>query len=265
MATISSLSSPTTPSSPEIFTEVPLSFPPKTIVLSLWPHARDEQVEYYIDGYKALYPSAKLFTLPNSRKSALHIDNALNEIIGDQEKLQHRDASQDILFHVFGEDAAAQACRFLRAYNLRTARTMSVKAMILDAVPVVVAPTLQTLQRSPHLMLLFLWLCVVALLQYLVAILTYCYAEPYSAQIRKDLCDPNLLPSDASRCYIFPDKDIMFAWPHASNEDGALDRQEFAVTRHLIDRERRWSGDQERYWLGIENTWDGQECSRVTT
>lgn len=294
------------------------SIPPKTIILGLWPFAHHEQIEYYVQGYKTLYPTAKVLLLPNSNTTGQHIEQILFELIGDQEKkclhLQqqqqqqqiaratlhphhqhHIDSSADILIHLFGEDSAAQVCRLLRAYHRRTEATLGVRALVLDAVPAVVAPTAHTLQRNPHLFLLFVYLCVVALLgraASLLASLTadaatalWCcfassswatgmpsswagccassasanyYGHSVSGQVRRDLADPQLLPADARRCYIFPEKDIMFAWDLPKGADGVVDRQDFAVMRHLVDLEQRWSGDQERYWLGIENAWEGR-------
>lgn len=52
----------------------------------------------------------------------------------------------------------------------------------------------------------------------------------------------------------------MFAWDRPSEGEGeeVCERREFEVRRRRVDRRERWTGDQERYWLGIENAWEGR-------
>ncbi|KAF2173828.1 hypothetical protein M409DRAFT_16098 [Zasmidium cellare ATCC 36951] len=233
------------------------SSPPKTIVLGLWPGARSEQIEYYAGGYASLYPSTKVVLLHHSRTSPRHVENALTELTGDQEKLSIQ-SSQDTLIHLFGDDAASQICRLLRAYRARIEQPLGVKAIVLDSVPVVIAPNLSTLIASPQRLLIFIYLTIIAIIWRLASVLTLWFSEPLSSHVQRDLHDPQLLPADARKCYIFPERDIMFAWDRPSHAEEVCERQDFEVKRRRVDGRERWTGDQERYWLGIENAWEGR-------
>ena len=95
---------------------------------------------------------------------------------------------------------------------------------------------------------------------WLISSLTFWHAERRARQTQRDLKDPFLLPTEARKCYIFAAKDLMFTWCDSPVErpDEKLERQEYAVKRSSIDEKGRWTGDQERYWLGIENAWEGR-------
>ncbi|KAK3110424.1 hypothetical protein LTR53_015296, partial [Teratosphaeriaceae sp. CCFEE 6253] len=79
-------------------------------------------------------------------------------------------------------------------------------------------------------------------------------------QNRRDLHDPYYLPPDARKCYVFAEKDLMFSW-HGSpvQDDEECVRDDVSVNRTSIDEKGKWTSDQERYWLGIENVWDGRD------
>lgn len=233
------------------------SSPPRTIILGLWPGARTEQIEYYVEGYASLYQSTKVLLLHHSRTSPRHIEDALTELTGDHKRASIQ-SSQDTLIHLFGDDAASQICRLLRGYRARTDRPLGVKATVLDSVPVVIAPNLSTLVTSPHRLLVFIYLTIIAIIWRLSSVLTLWFSEPLSSHVQRDLHDPQLLPPDARKCYIFPESDIMFAWDRPAHAEEVCERRDFEVKRRRVDGRERWTGDQERYWLGIENAWEGR-------
>ncbi|KAK4498164.1 hypothetical protein PRZ48_010820 [Zasmidium cellare] len=255
--TISTRTSTSRAASPPIQSFHEASSPPKMIVLGLWPGARTEQIEYYVEGYESLYPSTKVLLLHHSRTSPRHIESALTELTGDQEKLSIQ-SSQDTLIHLFGDDAASQICRLLRAYRARTDQPLGVKAIVLDSVPIIIAPNLSTLLTSPHRLLVFIYLTITAIIWRLASVLTLWFSEPLSSHVQRDLHDPQLLPADARKCYIFPERDIMFAWDRPGHAEEVCERRDFEVRRGRVDGRERWTGDQERYWLGIENAWEGR-------
>lgn len=185
------------------------------------------------------------------------IDNALLDLTIDQEKLSIHQ-SQDTLIHLFGNDAAANVCRLLRAYRARTNAPLGVKAIILDSVPVVIAPNLPILLASPHQLLLFIYLTLISILWRLASVLTLWFSEPLSSAVQRDLHDPHFLPADARKCYIFPEKDIMFAWDRPREDGKVCERREFEVKRRKVDLREQWTGDQERFWLGVEEAWEGR-------
>ena len=214
-------------------------------------------MKYYIEGYEALYPNAKIRLLHHSRTSTKHIDGVLSPLIGDQEKQQFHQAGQShVLVHLFGDDAATQVCRLLRSYRLRTAQTLDVKSIILDSVPVIAAPNYQILRRSPAQLFTFLWICLTSIFWRIASVMTCWFSESHHTQVRCDLNDPGLLPAAAKKCYIFPTDDLMFAWDTSTHDDELCQRQDFRVRRNSIDHKQQWTSNQERYWLGIENAWD---------
>jgi hypothetical protein len=232
---------------------------PKWIILGLWPHATDDQVHYYIRGYASLYPTAKLLLLPHHPRAAdHHIHDILLDLTDDKHAQPFPFAPPDTLIHLFGDAAATQVCRLLRSYRARTQRPLAVKALVCDAVPVVPVPSLHTLRTAPCQLFTFLFLALLCLWSSFVALLTLWFAEPFSTRVRQDLYDPEILREGAKKCYVFPEKDVMFAWDDEEDADegGMCERKEFLVKRADVGRkDSRWSGDQERYWGGIENAW----------
>lgn len=248
-----SISRPSSPLSPR-------TSPPTRILLALWPGASQEQINYYVDGYAAVYPSARVILLRPSSS----IDQVLHDLDGDREKpsppLDHpQPTDPTTLIHLFGHEAATQLCRLLRAHRLRTTQALDTKAIILDSIPVVIAPSAAAIKTSPSLLPLFLYATLCALFWRLVSVLTLWFAEPYAAPVRRDLHDPAYVPADARQCYIFPEKDVMFAWDRPSGVEGEeCERKDFRVRRSEVGARERWTGDQERYWLGVENAWEGK-------
>ncbi|KAI7349528.1 hypothetical protein KC354_g13197 [Hortaea werneckii] len=256
--------SPTPPtSSPELPWSPSLSASPRTIVLGLWPYATHEQIQYYVQGYASLYPSANLLLLRYSRSYDEQLGNALDALTTINEK-QNPDQTPDVLLHLFGGCGAAHGCRLLRAYKIRTGQKLGVKAIVLDSVPKVALPTLRASLQSPRLLFNAMFILMTVFYIRLLSTIAFWTFDRRCQQNRRDLNDPDLLPEDARKCYIFAEKDIMFTWQDTAGQDDDADdeedeRQDFAVKRTSIDEEgSRWTGDQERYWLGIENVWEGR-------
>ncbi|KAK0249272.1 hypothetical protein LTR35_018416, partial [Friedmanniomyces endolithicus] len=111
-----------------------MSLPPETVVLGLWPYATDEQVQFYKRGYAALYPDTLLLLLEYSTIYDRQIGNALDALITLDEKFTYNPVPK-VLLHLFGGYGAAQGCRLLRAYTLRTGQRLAVRAVISDSVP----------------------------------------------------------------------------------------------------------------------------------
>jgi len=238
------------------------SSPPETIVLGLWPHATGEQIQYYIEGYESLYPTAHLHLLRYSTSYDQQIGSVLDAITPETET-QWSPATPNVLLHLFGDAGAAQGCRLLRAYKLRNGRALAVKTVVMDSVPTPTAPSLHLSLRAPAAILAYASLCLTLTYLWLLSTLTFWHTERRARQTQRDLQDPFLLPADARKCYIFAAKDLMFTWCDSpvgerASHDNGLERQEYAVKRSSIDEKGRWTGDQERYWLGIENAWEGR-------
>jgi len=229
-------------------------------VLGLWPYATGEQIQYYIQGYESLYPSAKLYLLHYSTSYDQQVGDVLNALTPEtRRQLLH--STPNVLLHLFGEEGAAQGCRLLRAYKLRTGQALSVKAVVMDSVPASAVPSLQVSMRSPLRMLAYAYTMFMMTYYWLLAVLTFWHSERRAKQTQNDLNDPFLLPAEARKCYIFAAKDLMFTWcdsPSITNNSERLERLDHAVRRNSIDEKGRWTGDQERYWLGIENVWEGR-------
>jgi len=250
-------SSPRTPS-PELPWSPALSSPPQTVILGLWPYATHEQIQYYIHGYAALYPSARLLLLRYSTSYDEQMGSALDALTTADEK-QPSELAPNVLMHLFGGCGAAQSCRLLRAYKIRTGEKLGVRAVIMDSVPKVVLPALQSARSSPRTLLAAMYVLMTVFYIRLLSTISFWTFDRRCQQNRRDLNDPTLLPADARKCYIFSEKDLMFSWCDSPVADEDEDeRQDFRVKRTSIDKKGRWTGDQERYWLGIENVWDGR-------
>ena len=116
----------------------------------------------------------------------------------------------------------------------------------------------RSLRTSPQQALIFLYHIVLSILSRIRSVLAFWFSEPYNERVREDLEDPRLLHPDAKRCYIFPDKGLMFAWEAPQEREGeeVCERKEFEIQRDGLDARERWSAEQERYWMGIEEAWE---------
>ncbi|KAK0259110.1 hypothetical protein LTR35_018117 [Friedmanniomyces endolithicus] len=211
-----------------------MSLPPETDVLGLWPYATDEPVQFYKRGYAALYPDALLLLLEYSTIYDRQIGNALDVLTTLDEKFTYNLVPK-VLLHLFGGYGAAQGCRLLRAYKLRTGQRLAVRAVISDSVPRLVVPSVRTATRSPQLLLSFLYILLTVI--YIRVVFTINYWQKW---------------------YIFAEKDLMFSWHDSpAQDDEECVRDDVSVKRTNIDGKGTWTSDQERYWQGIENLWDG--------
>jgi hypothetical protein len=233
--------------------------PPQTIILGLWPYATDYQIGYYVEGYQALYPSARLLLLHYSTSYDKCIGNALNSLTALDEK-DSFETAPNVLLHLFSGCGAAQGCRLLRAYKIRTQRRLPVKAVIMDSVPRLPTPSMRAVRDTPRLWLEFVYMLMTVVYIRLLSTVYYWKFEHRTQQNRRDLLDDSLLPAEARKCFIFSERDLMFSW-HDRPTDGEeeCERDDIAVKRSSIDDEQgRWTSDQERYWYGIENVWEGR-------
>lgn len=231
------------------------SSPPQTVLLCLWPHATNDQIQHYIQGYESLYPSANLIPLRYSSSYDEKLRHTLDLLTVDQHEQPH----QSILLHLFGDDSAAQACRLLRTYKIRTGEALGVKAVIMDSAPKLHIPTLRSALRMSREVPVLLAALLMILFYNTVWALSFWHTPDSICQNHYDLNDASLIPADARKCYIFTASNLMFSWSdRAARDEGELVRQDYAIRRNSVDEKGRWTGDQERYWLGIESAWDGR-------
>ncbi|KAH9827548.1 hypothetical protein Tdes44962_MAKER02806 [Teratosphaeria destructans] len=228
---------------------------PQTVILGLWPYASSEQIAYYVQGYEALYPSARLLLLRYSSSYDERIGNALDALTSLDETKPSQ-TSPNVLLHLFSGCGAAQGCRLLRAYKIRTGHQLPVKALVMDSVPKLPTLSLRASTRSPTTLLAFFAMLVTVFYVRLLATFNYWQFDRRCQQNRRDLNDPNLLPADARKCYIFSERDLMFSWHDSPSDSDECERDDIRVRRKSVDEKGRWTGDQERYWQGIENFWD---------
>ncbi|EMC95834.1 hypothetical protein BAUCODRAFT_505951 [Baudoinia panamericana UAMH 10762] len=229
--------------------------PPETVVLGLWPYATAQQIQYYVQGYESLYPDAQLLLLQYSTSYDRQLGNALDALTADEKRTPQD--PPNVLLHLFSGCGAAQGCRLLRAYKIRTGHRLPVKAVVMDSVPKIVVPSFRSAQQSPQMLLAFLYILMTVVFVRLVTTINFWHFDQRCRQNRHDLNDPHLLPSDAKKCYIFEEKDLMFSWHDSPKQDDeACVRDDINVRRSSIDEKGKWTGDQERYWQGIENVWE---------
>ena len=231
-----------------------LSTPPQLVVLGLWPSATSEQIQYYTQGYAALYPAARLVLLHYSGTHDRQVSNTLDALTAGP-----LHTTPDILLHLFGEEGATHASRLLRAYKIRTGIPLAVNAVIMDSVPKLVIPSFRKATQSLQQLLGLAYLVMLLFWHAAIAIFTFWQAGQRRRRNQRDLNDPFLVPRGVRKCYIFEEADLMFSWCDSPVKgDDEIERQDFTVKRSSIDEKGRWTGDQERYWLAIENVWNGQ-------
>lgn len=231
--------------------------PPRYVVLSLWPHATESQISSYVEGYEDLYPSAKVLLLRSSwRGGSPDLDKILNTITGSlEEKNEKPTTSHPVLLHLFGHTGALNACTLLRAYRARTTTILDVRAIVSDIEPSLGFSDLySTLLSSPSQFLSLLFTLLLCFLTAAVSLFTY---DDATHRIRADLTNPGLLPTSVRKCFVFPAQEMMFSWCESPGKNGVAERREWSVKRTSVDARGRWSGEKERYWLGVEGVWEG--------
>jgi len=229
--------------------------PPHFIVLSLWPHATPSQIASYVEGYEDLYPTAKVLLLRSSWQAASpDLDDVAHTLTGSLEE-KTATSSHPVLLHLFGQTGALNACSLLRAYRARTATSLDVRAIVSDTCPRLSASDLySTLLISPTQ---FFTLLLSVLLTFATAAVSLFAYDNVTHRIRADLTNPGLLPANVRKCFVFPAQEMMFSWCEMSGRNGLHERKEWSVKRTGVDARGRWSGEKERYWLGVEGVWEG--------
>lgn len=267
-------SSPTTRSQswsrPQTPQNEPLT-PPDIVLLGLWPYASDEQIDFYLDGYNIIYPNAHVVPIRHGRR---HHDAAL-EILTQACEKPAQEKQPQMLLHLFGNDGAAHVVDLLRSFRTRTGETLPIQAVIMDSIPAMPIPSLADAIESPQRLLMLAYTTIWTIYAFLLSFLTLGHSDTASERLRSGLHDPTLVPRDARKVYIWAARDIMFSWRSSTSggakanqnqqtpaasvaADGdACESYEYAVKRSTVDEKGRWTGNQERYWLGIENAWEG--------
>jgi len=233
----------------------PTTAPPHYVVLCLWPHATESQISSYVEGYEDLYPTAKVLLLRSSWKSTSpDLDDVADTLTGSLEE-KAPTASQPVLLHLFGQTGALNACSLLRAYRARTASSLDVRAVVSDTCPHLTASDLySTLLDSPLQFLTILLSLLFTLATAAISLFAY---DNTTHRIRADLTNPGLLPPNVRKCFVFPAQEMMFSWCEMEGRNGLHERREWSVKRTGVDARGRWSGEKERYWLGVEGVWEG--------
>ena len=234
----------------------PTTAPPSYIVLCLWPHATESQISSYVEGYEDLYPTTKVLLLRSSWKSTSpDLDEVTNALTACLEEKVSSSSSHPVLLHLFGQTGALNACSLLRAYRARTTTTLDVRAIVSDTCPALSASDLySTLLDSP---IQFLTILLSLFLTFATAAVSLFAYDTTTHRIRADLTNPGLLPPSVRKCFVFPAQEMMFSWCEMEGRNGLHERREWSVKRTGVDARGRWSGEKERYWLGVEGVWEG--------
>jgi hypothetical protein len=232
----------------------PTTAPPHYIVLCLWPHATSSQISSYVEGYEDLYPSSKVLLLRSSWRAGSPDLDAITTTLTDSLDEKHT-ASHPVLLHLFGHTGALNACSLLRAFRARTTTVLDVRAIVSDTEPSVSFSDLYaTLLSSPAQFFFQLLALLLSFLTAAVSLFTY---DDATNRIRADLTNPGILPSTVRKCFVFPAQEMMFSWCDTPGKNGIAERREWSVKRTSVDARGRWSGEKERYWLGVEGVWEG--------
>ena len=235
----------------------PTTAPPRYIVLCLWPHATESQISSYVEGYEDLYPSSKVLLLRSSwRAGSPDLDAITTTLTGSlEEKNEKSTSSHPVLLHLFGHTGALNACTLLRAFRARTTTGLDVRAIVSDTEPSVSFSDLYTTFLSSPAQFFFQLLAL--LLSVMTAAISLFTYDDATHRIRADLTNPGLLPASVRKCFVFPAQEMMFSWCDTPGKNGIAERREWSVKRTSVDARGRWSGEKERYWLGVEGVWEG--------
>ena len=234
-----------------------ITAPPHYVILSLWPHATESQISSYVEGYEDLYPSAKILLLRSSwRAGSPDLDEITTTLTGTlEEKNEKPTISHPVLLHLFGHTGALNACALLRAYRARTTTVLDVRAIVSDTEPALTFSDLYSaLLCSPRQ---FFTLLLALLFAFLTAAVSLFRYDDATHRIRADLTNPALLPASVRKCFVFPAQEMMFSWCETPGKNGVAERREWSVKRTSVDARGKWSGEKERYWLGVEGVWEG--------
>ena len=237
--------------------------PPDTVLLGLWPCATEEQIDFYLDGYNIIYPNANVIPIRHGRR----YQEAALDILTETVENSSTQKQSHTLLHLFGNDGAADIVDLLRWFRVRTGETLPIQAVIMDSTPATPIPSLNDTVESPQRLLIFIHAALWTIYSFLLSLLTLGHSDTASERVRSGLHDPALVPSDARKVYIWAARDLMFSWrsptPHRQHDQQTdsisdeCDRYEYAVKRSTVDEKGRWTGNQERYWSGIEQAWEG--------
>jgi hypothetical protein len=228
--------------------------PPHYIVLCLWPHATSSQISSYVEGYEDLYPSSKVLLLRSSWRAGSPDLDAITTTLTASLDEKHT-SSHPVLMHLFGHTGALNACTLLRAFRARTTTVLDVRAIVSDTEPSVSFSDLYaTLLSSPAQFFFQLLALFLTFLSAAVSLFTY---DDATHRIRADLTNPGILPASVRKCFVFPAQEMMFSWCDTPGKNGIAERREWSVKRTSVDARGRWSGEKERYWLGVEGVWEG--------
>jgi len=235
----------------------PTTAPPHYVVLCLWPHATESQISSYVEGYEDLYPTSKVLLLRSSwRAGSPDLDAITTTLTGSlEEKNEKSTSSHPVLLHLFGHTGALNACTLLRAFRARTTTALDVRAIVSDTEPSVSFSDLYTtFLSSPAQFFFQLLALLLSILTAAISLFTY---DDATHRIRADLTNPGLLPASVRKCFVFPAQEMMFSWCDTPGKNGIAERREWSVKRTSVDARGRWSGEKERYWLGVEGVWEG--------
>lgn len=242
---------------------------PSVIILSLWPQATQEQTDYYTAGYQTLYPTSRIMLLHSDSSKYGHDDwdddTTLERLLGHSDARPSYSLDNTILLHLFGTSGAARACELLHGYRSRSGRPLNVQTVVADSEPL---PSFTAALRSSQPVPSTFYVLFLAFWMSLQELIQLWRTDVQASRIHQDLENPSLLPAEARKCYIFAYTGVMLTWLQSTLPPAkvcATDRadredecREYSIKRTLIDQKGKWTGDQERYWMGIEGAWEGR-------
>ena len=257
---------------------------PQTIIISAWPtawpSACSSQLLRYIYGYRALYPEASILLLTHPRTifssaASEHLHSAVQALPRPAPSSEGTVASAStILLHVFGTSAAARACALLRLYRSQYGTCAPVKALVLDTAPSSsLALRDLTRLRGTGWKNGLAWMTgVVSMILWMLAGWLVGGNRAEDERVRRELSGgegkEGIVPVGVKRAYMFPGREMLFSWKEGGGRRGrgigekgeAWEedvRRQWAVNQEKVGRER-WSGDEERFWEGVEALWEGR-------
>ncbi|KAL8925713.1 MAG: hypothetical protein Q9172_002104 [Xanthocarpia lactea] len=244
---------------------------PSLILLTAWMNASPRHVAKYTTGYQRLFPTSRILIIVTSTAHFLYQSDSqrikdLEPALSIVKDLQPK---EKMLLHCFSNGGAAATWQLARTHRERTGRTLPVAKAIFDSAPgtqgyeASLAAFSMGLPNSP-----LAWYVGSGLLRVLLRVwFAYKYVEGGEHivnTVRRGLNDTDLLPTEATRLYVYSSVDKLIKWEdvEAHAKDAECKGYRAQTLRYLESSHcGHLMQDEKRYWNAVTALWDSDYLS----
>jgi hypothetical protein len=256
---------------------------PSTVVIYGWGDARPRHVAKYVDGYKTLFPHAKIVLIFSPILKALYqtlearsgtmvpvIEAVYPEVLAEPDTATKEDKSTErVLLHVMSNTGGINCAATMNAYTKHTGRVFPHDMLVCDSTP-----------GSPHFIPnVGRWSRAMALgaarwlpwpfivTQALAAVflaslhgLGWLIGETSAAEFSTGAVnDPRLADTGAKRLYLYSKEDDIIYWEDIEKHAADARQKGWSVTAELFDgtpHVGHMRAHPEQYWAAISAAWN---------